>query len=101
MELTITSKGVNGGAETLALTGAIDLVTRDEVVEAGAAVFAEGLALELDMAEVTFIDSTGIGALVKLHNLAKTTGLGVSIPRRSTCVTRILEVTGLSDAWTN
>jgi anti-sigma B factor antagonist len=99
MELVITSTDVDSDQETLALKGSIDLVTRTALVAAGEAVLAAGHDLALDMSDVNFIDSTGIGAIVELHHIAKSRGAVLTIPQRSVRVQRILEVTGLADSW--
>ncbi|WP_300682944.1 STAS domain-containing protein [Nocardioides sp.] len=101
MELIIERRGVAEGPDgvRLELIGALDLVTRDTLVEAGRDLLAGGSDLTLDMAHVTFIDSTGIGALIALHKSARTGGGTLRIVRPSTCVTRILEVTGLAGTW--
>ncbi len=99
MQLVITSTAVDDGRETLTLVGAIDLVTRADLVAAGSAVLSAGRDLALDLSAVDFIDSTGIGALVELHNIAKAHDAVLLIPERSVRVERILEVTGLSGTW--
>lgn len=99
MELQIERVEGVEGRDTLVLTGAIDLVTRQDVVAAGRAVLESGRGLSLDMGAVNFIDSTGIGAIVELHNVARTHGTSLEIPRRSDRVERILEVTGMADSW--
>lgn len=99
MELSITPTESTGDRQTLVLVGSVDLVTRTALVDAGREVLAGGRNLDLDMFAVDFIDSTGIGALVDLHNVAKANGTEMRIPRRSSRVDRILEVTGLSDTW--
>jgi anti-anti-sigma factor len=49
----------------------------------------------LDLAEVTFMGSAGVAALVQLHTHASTLGLGFSIDRPSRIVRRVLELVQL------
>jgi len=99
MELTITQHSDEAGHRTLALAGSIDLTTRQSLVEAGTAVLTEVALLTLDMADVEFIDSTGIGSLLELGRIATANGARMEISRRSPRVARVLEVTGLDSTW--
>ena len=98
MELTITRSSDEAGRDILVLDGSIDLVTRQRLLDEGHAVLEAGDGLTLDMAEVDFIDSTGIGALVELARAAKAKGSGVLIARSSARVARVLEFSGLDQA---
>jgi anti-anti-sigma factor len=51
----------------------------------------------LDLAEVTFIDSAGLGTLLALRERAKQLGIDLEIARVSDRVQRILDATGLGD----
>jgi anti-anti-sigma factor len=51
----------------------------------------------LDLAEVTFIDSAGLGTLVAIRERARQLGVDLKISRVSERVQRILDVTGLGD----
>ncbi|QXC62113.1 STAS domain-containing protein [Aquihabitans sp. G128] len=62
--LTITA-AAGPGTELLALSGEIDLATSHLLVDAIDAAIAAGAAtVVLDFAEVTFVNSTGLGAMV-------------------------------------
>jgi anti-sigma B factor antagonist len=56
--------GVSTGNPVIALTGQIDLSTADAVVAALEPWVRAGGPVTLDMSEVTFMDSTGLHALV-------------------------------------
>jgi len=99
MELTITRRDDDAGNGTLGLVGSIDLTTRQAMLDAGMDVLARGGSLTLDMADVDFIDSTGIGALVELTKAAESKGSRLMVSGRSARVSRVLEATGLEDAW--
>ena len=51
-----------------------------------------------DLADVTFIDSAGIGSLLSMHERARQLGIEASVSRVSEPVQRVLDVAGLSDA---
>jgi anti-anti-sigma factor len=54
-------------------------------------------AVALDLAEVTFIDSAGLGTLLAVRERAKELGMDVSITRVSDHVQRTLDVAGLGE----
>ena len=55
-------------------------------------------ALELDLSNLRFIDSTGIGVLVRLASEADRRGVALSITPAPRDVQRVFEVTGVRDA---
>jgi anti-anti-sigma factor len=101
MDIAIESGTDEAGRMVLTVAGAIDLQTREQLLQAGRDALAAGPAvLVLDLVDVTFIDSTGIGALIELgHDATDDDGGGLVIRNPSHRVLRILEMTGLADAW--
>lgn len=55
--------------------------------------------LLVDMSHVTLIDSSGLGALVGLRSRAAHAGRHVGIVAPTSSVVRVLEITGLRDAF--
>lgn len=94
MELTISQDG-----GTLTLVGSVDLVSRREFLYAGLTALEQEGSLTLDMAGVDFMDSMGIGALVELARHAEKKEAPFTVTAVSPRVSRVLEVTGLSDVW--
>lgn len=88
------------GRAVLRISGAIDVQSRDAMLTAGrSALESDAPSLVLDMADVSFMDSTGIGALVELSNDAQDADAAFAIRDPSPRVVRILAMTGLGDAW--
>lgn len=88
------------GRSVLSVSGAIDVQSRDSLITAARSVLELGAkVLVLDLAEITFMDSTGIGALVELGHDAEDADADFIIRNPSARVTRILDMTGLSSAW--
>ena len=54
---------------------------------------------EIDMADVAFMDSSGLQALVHLNNAAHEQGFTVTLVRPSHPVRRLLELTGLESQF--
>lgn len=100
MDIRIDVSTDDDGRSVVAVAGAIDLQTRDQVRSAGQDALGGGAReLVLDLSEVSFIDSTGIGSLVELSHDAADAEAALVIRAPSTRVRRILELTGLADAW--
>jgi anti-sigma B factor antagonist len=87
------------GEIVLIREGEIDLATADQLRSVGGeALIANPTAdAHVDLSRVTFLDSTGIGALVHIRNLAAPRDLIIDNP--SEPVRRILELTGLTETF--
>ena len=87
---------------TVGLAGEIDMLVADEVREAGEVAIAHarpGSRVTIDLGEVTFLDSTGIGALVAISNAAQDRQVPLvlrSVPDR---IAKLLTITGLDDVF--
>ncbi|MCW2784397.1 MAG: anti-sigma-factor antagonist [Marmoricola sp.] len=88
------------GACSLALSGEVDIASVDELLTAAhACLDTDVRVLEIDLGEVTFIDSSGLGALVRIRNEAAALGKDLVLVRVTPAAERILAVTGLSDLF--
>ena len=87
-------------AATLRLRGDIDLATADDVAAEGGKLLADsgpGTRLVLDLAEVSFLDSSGLSALVRLRRAADEQGSQIllrNVPHR---VAILLDLSGLAE----
>jgi anti-sigma B factor antagonist len=89
------------GSYLLVLAGECDLACVDAVRRAGLSLIEhEGCkGLVIDLMDVSFIDSTGLSALVALRNAANAKTLPLHILDPSDQVTRVLQVTGLDQIF--
>jgi anti-anti-sigma factor len=83
----------------LMLSGELDLAAVDEFLEHARAALGPASVLELDLSGVTFVDSTGLGALVRLREEARAGGSDVVLAQVPRQVARILDITGLSEIF--
>ena len=80
------------------LGGDLDIVTSDDVKRELAAVLDSGAkALVLDLGDVRFVDSSGLGTLVAIHRYAETAGSTFTVRRVPPQVQRLFEITRLHD----
>ncbi|WP_157749283.1 STAS domain-containing protein [Jatrophihabitans sp. GAS493] len=89
------------GRFTLQVAGELDLAARDGLVTEGQRALTDPACTELvlDMAGVTFIDSSGVGGLVELRTAAIERDQQVTIVNPSSRVHRLLELTGLGSVF--
>jgi anti-anti-sigma factor len=91
------------GSFLLVLAGDLDTASADDVRRAGLDLIAEAVADEavlVDLIDVPFMDSTGIGALIALQNAADEAGLKLVLLDPSKRVTQVLDITHLTDVFT-
>ncbi len=87
------------GRATAALHGEFDMAATFTVEPAlEEALDAPGIeALTLDLGDVTFIDSTGVGVLLRVHEEAERRGIELAIEPGPPEVQRVFKVAGLTD----
>lgn len=86
----------NGAALIFRLRGSLDLATSPTVRAALLEAANEGKhEIIVDLKNVEFIDSTGLGALIGGHRRALESGGGVSLVINEGPISRLLNITGL------
>ncbi len=78
------------------VSGELDVAT-SQVLERELAKLPEVALLVVDLRGVTFIDSTGLGVLVRAHQLAQEQGRRFGLVRGNGQVNRLLSLTGLDE----
>jgi anti-sigma B factor antagonist len=86
---------VNGDRVSVKVTGDIDLATADKVGEALTEALTKKSEVWVDLSGVTFLDSTGIRALVQAHRKASNQGAHLYVHGAQQWVAKVLEVTGV------
>ncbi len=89
------------GSAATRLSGDLDIVTSDDVKRDLAQLVDDGhVALALDLSDVGFVDSSGLGVLVAIHRHAESSGGSLVIRAVPPQVLRLFEITRLSDLLT-
>lgn len=83
------------------LSGELDLDRADAIRDSLAAASTSGASryLNVDVSEVTFIDSYALGALVSARNTAASNGVSLTLTNPSQPVRKAIQVTGLSHVF--
>jgi anti-anti-sigma factor len=84
------------GDRLLILHGELDIATAPELVEMLQRFRRQEHAVELDLAEVTFMDSTGLTTLMDAHLAAQSNGWSFSVRRASPAVRRVFDLAGVT-----
>lgn len=79
----------------LHVAGEIDMASADEFRDRLLACLERFNSLEVDLGGVTFIDSSGLAALVRLRTESEMVGKPVALVKVSRAMARLLELTGL------
>ncbi|MGQ0617007.1 MAG: STAS domain-containing protein [Acidimicrobiia bacterium] len=96
--LTVAVARGDEGHVMVRLAGELDLATSFLLTTAVEGACSPGMAVELDLENVRFIDSSGVGAIVLAHRVVVGSGGRLTIGRRSGIVDRVLEVSGVERA---
>jgi anti-sigma B factor antagonist len=92
----VTSLDHDERTATIALHGEIDVLTVDQVrVALAGALAAHPHDLIVDLGDLTFIDSTGLGALIAGFQRARDAGVRFRLTRPQPAVRQILMLSGL------
>lgn len=98
-DLAVTVDSVDGLRCRLSVSGTLDLCTAERLsAELDAQRAAGRRFLRMDLSRVTFIDATALGVIVAAHHLFLADRGTLIITGPSTCVTRLLNLTGLATA---
>lgn len=87
------------GARVLAASGEVNLTTSPELQQALFKALEGTETLKVHLAEVSFIDSSGIAALVRAYKRAQELGATLVLAQPSEAVTSVLELTNLDSLF--
>ena len=100
MDLEIRDREWSDQGVTLALRGEIDVYTAPEVRQKVLDVVASGRCLiVVNLHDVTYLDSTGLGVLIGALRRARELGGDMAFVSTNARVNRILDITGLSGVF--
>ena len=89
-----------GVAATVSVRGELDAATAPDLADLCHSVHADGARdLVIDLTDTSFLDSSGLRALIEAHRLFSSDG-NLALAHASEPVRRLLEITGLDDYFT-
>lgn len=96
MEITVTSPETGG--KRLAVEGDIDVHTAEELRRV-VAESESSTPLTINLSQVSFMDSTGLGVLIGALTRSRETGSRLVLEAPSPRVNRLLSLTGIADQF--
>ncbi len=88
------------GSSVIEAAGEVDVATSPALAAALDAMIRSGATnIVVDMAQVTFIDSSGLGTLVAALKQAQATNATLTLRNLSTAVRRVFEITDLLETF--
>jgi anti-sigma B factor antagonist len=81
----------------LRVTGELDAATAPDLLAAFDGLPVQGQEVVVDMAAVSFVDSSGLRALVQLRQAAESTGRQLVVRRPARQALRLLQLSGLTE----
>ncbi len=97
--MDITTSDIEGAAGTVvAVTGELDVFTAPQLEAALQDQIGQGHAdLVVDLSGVEFLDSTGLGVMVKALKWAREAGGGLRVVATQERITKVFTITGLDE----
>ncbi|GAA1790451.1 STAS domain-containing protein [Planosporangium flavigriseum] len=98
-DMLINTRDVSDGSTVIEIHGEVDISSAPRLwqILVDTATELTPTRVVVDLQYLTFIDSTGIGALVAGRNAAQAIGVGFTVRNPSPFITTQLRVTGLYD----
>ncbi|HET6214089.1 MAG TPA: STAS domain-containing protein [Micromonosporaceae bacterium] len=93
----------NGPWVRIRLAGEIDVASTELIeqsVASALAQYADASVLEIDLTDVTLVDSTGVGVLVNTHQGLAGKGVRLIVTNPAKIVERVMRVTGVFETLT-
>jgi anti-anti-sigma factor len=98
MSSSVISAGRDARKARLVLGGDLDMAARFQAEQALDELLATPLEqLVVDLGEVTFVDSTGMGLVLEVHDRARAEGFRLRLLRGPAEVQRVFELAGVAD----
>ncbi|GLZ39801.1 STAS domain-containing protein [Actinokineospora sp. NBRC 105648] len=100
LTITVDDRGAEGAPVVVAVVGQLDFGTTPRLLAAATPAAASGRAVLLDLSELSFCDSSGLSALVRLHKAAAAAGGSLSLARPRPQVAATIAATALDRLFT-
>ena len=93
-------EATQGSTTTLTVAGVLELLQGDKLEAAARRLLPEVDRVVIDLSGVTFMDSSGLGALIAISQAAEERGTSLVLRSPPPAVTRIMEMTATESVFT-
>lgn len=90
----------HGSSATVTVVGELELVQGDKLEAAALGLFGEVEQVVIDMSDVSFMDSSGLGALIVIGQAAEARGGSLVLQAPTPSVMKVLELTSTASIFT-
>ena len=90
---------IRGAVCALSVSGEIDMASADAFLHRLLGCLDRFDSLEVDLSGVTFMDSSGLSALLRMNKAAAATGKRAVLVELSPITSRLLQVSGLEEVF--
>lgn len=90
---------IRDGVCVLSVSGEIDMASADAFLHRLLDCLDRVDSLEIDLSGVTFMDSSGLSALLRMNKAAAATGKRAVLVKLSSITARLLQVSGLDEVF--
>lgn len=98
MELTLSTRDVHGTG-VIEVGGEVDVYTAPQLdAELMRLIDGDVFNIVVDLSQVDFLDSTGLGVLVKALQRTRENGGSLAVVARADRITKVFRITGLDSA---
>ncbi len=98
MELSVTRQGP-GEVPVVAVNGEVDVYAAPALRDRLTELLQDGSSVVVDLSEVGFLDSTGLGALVAARTAAAEQGAALPLVCTHQRILKLFTITGLDDVF--
>jgi anti-sigma B factor antagonist len=99
MELLHVAVSIEGEWRVVTAVGEVDVASSPKLLQAIESVIAPSVRLAVDLSGVSFLDSTGLGALVQALNAVTSADGELRVVVADPNVLKVFEVTALDDVF--
>jgi anti-sigma B factor antagonist len=99
VELSVSTRG-GGAVPVVEVSGEVDVYAAPELRERLTEILTDGRSVVVDLTEVGFLDSTGLGALVSARTSAAERGASLPLVCTHERILKLFTITGLDGVFT-
>jgi anti-sigma B factor antagonist len=99
VELSVSTRG-GGTVPVVEVSGEVDVYAAPELRDRLTEILADGRSVVVDLTEVGFLDSTGLGALVSARTAAAERGASLPLVCTHERILKLFAITGLDGVFT-
>ena len=99
--VVVTELGLDERGLLMTLSGDLDMGNASQLVDETMAMLGDATRLEINIAKLRFLDSSGLRAFMSIHAEAQNRGIEFVLREPRSSTRRLLEIVGLTEVFLN